>query len=287
MNLEPIYDEMKWNIIKRFVFYMPNNEYSKMLFDNETLSEMDQKIFYVNSDKKVKEYPNIDPLDFYDKEKLLQNNFFKLLELKCQMENDAFILFYKTYLNKLDGFINVAEIIRNYIQRDIVDCNKTVWTYVNFNFGILSDHRESIISIVPIKEEVKSKKENFDLSILEGLPIEIKNDFKLESIKNVNIPFITFIRHENKIEIERIIKVHYSDLRGVSLRYLIEFLKEEGVLFLNHGDAMKLYKSIKILFGEKNVGAYTSIFDNKVFSNSDQKYLNSKLSFKKTFKDIL
>lgn len=287
MNLEPIYDEMKWNIIKRFVFYMPNNEYSKMLFDNETLSEMDQKIFYVNSDKKVKEYPNIDPLDFYDKEKLLQNNFFKLLELKSQMEKDAFILFYNTYLNKLDGFINVAELIRNCIQRDIADCNKTVWTYVNFNFGILSDHRESIISIVPIKEEVKSKRDNFDLSILEGLPIEIKNDFKLESIKNVNIPFITFIRHENKIEIERIIKVHYSDLRGVSLRYLIEFLKEEGVIFLNHGDAMKLYKSIKILFGEKNIGAYTSIFDNKVFSNSDQKYLKSKLSFKKTFKDIL
>ena len=74
MNLEAIYDEMQWHVIKRFVFYMPNNEYSKMLFDNETLSEMDQKIFYVNSDKKVKEYPNIDPLDFYDKEKLLQNN---------------------------------------------------------------------------------------------------------------------------------------------------------------------------------------------------------------------
>lgn len=287
MNLEPIYDEMKWNIIKRFVFYMPNNEYSKMLFDNETLSEMDQKIFYVNSDKKVKEYPNIDPLDFYDKEKLLQNNFFKLLELKSQMDKDAFILFYNTYLNKLDGFINIAELVRNYIQRDIADCNKTVWTYVNFNFGILSDHRESIISIVPSKEEVKSKSENFDLSILEGLPIEIKNDFKLESIKNVNIPFITFIRHENKIEIERIIKVHYSDLRGVSLRYLIEFLKGEGVLFLNHGDAMKLYKSIKILFGEKNIGAYTSIFDNKVFSITDQKYLNSKSSFIKTFKGIL
>lgn len=287
MNLEPIYDEMKWNIIKRFVFYMPNNEYSKMLFDNETLSEMDQKIFYVNSDKKVKEYPNIDPLDFYDKEKLLQNNFFKLLELKRKMDKDAFILFYNNYLNKLDGFINIAELIRNYIQRDIADCNKTVWTYVNFNFGILSDHRESIISIIPSKEEVKSKSENFDLSILEGLPIEIKNDFKLESIKNVNIPFITFIRHENKIEIERIIKVHYSDLRGVSLRYLIEFLKEEGVLFLNHGDAMKLYKSIKILFGEKNIGAYTSIFDNKVFSITDQKYLNSKSSFIKTFKGIL
>lgn len=287
MNLEPIYDEMKWNIIKRFVFYIPNNEYSKMLLDKETLIEMDQKIFYVDSDKKVKEYPNIDPLDFYDKEKLLENNFFKLLELKSQMDRDAFILFYKTYLNKLDGFINLAELIRDYMQRDIAFCNKTVWTYVNFNFGILNTHRESIVSIIPSKEEDKSKSEKFNLDVLEGLSTEIKNEFKLESVKNVNIPFITFIRHKNKIEIEKIIKVHYSDLRGVSLRYLIEFLKEEGVLFLNHGDAMKLYKSIKILFDEKNIGAYTSIFDNKVFSITDQKYLNSKSSFIKTFKDIL
>ena len=41
MNLEAIYDEMQWHVIKRFVFYMPNNEYSKMLFDDETLIGMD------------------------------------------------------------------------------------------------------------------------------------------------------------------------------------------------------------------------------------------------------
>lgn len=287
MNLEAIYDEMQWNVIKRFVFYMPNNEYSKMLFDDETLIGMDQKIYYVDGNKKVNEYPNIDLLDFYSKEKLLKNNFFKLLELKSKMDKDAFILFYDTYLNKLEGFVNIADLIRNYIQRDIVDCSKTVWTYVNFNFGILSEHRDLIKGIVPSAKEVEPKIEKFDVSILEGLPIEIKNNFKPEPRKNADIPFITFIRHENKIEIERIIKDHYSDLRGVKLRYLIEFLKEEGLLLLNHGDATKLHNSIKILFEGKNIGAYTSVFDNKVFSITDQKYINSKISFAKMFKEIL
>lgn len=287
MNLEAIYDEMQWHVIKRFVFYMPNNEYSKMLFDDETLIGMDQKIYYVDGNKKVNEYPNIDLLDFYSKEKLLKNNFFKLLELKSKMDKDAFILFYDTYLNKLEGFVNIADLIRNYIQRDIVDCSKTVWTYVNFNFGILSEHRDLIKGIVPSAKEVEPKIEKFDVSILEGLPIEIKNNFKPEPRKNADIPFITFIRHENKIEIERIIKDHYSDLRGVKLRYLIEFLKEEGLLLLNHGDATKLYNSIKILFEGKNIGAYTSVFDNKVFSITDQKYINSKISFAKMFKEIL
>ena len=287
MNLEAIYDEMQWHVIKRFVFYMPNNEYSKMLFDDETLIGMDQKIYYVDGNKKVNEYPNIDLLDFYSKEKLLKNNFFKLLELKSKMDKDAFILFYDTYLNKLEGFVNIADLIRNYIQRDIVDCSKTVWTYVNFNFGILSEHRDLIKGIVPSAKEVEPKIEKFDVSILEGLPIEIKNNFKPEPRKNADIPFITFIRHENKIEIERIIKDHYSDLRGVKLRYLIEFLKEEGLLLLNHGDATKLHNSIKILFEGKNIGAYTSVFDNKVFSITDQKYINSKISFAKMFKEIL
>lgn len=287
MNLEPIYNEMNWNIIKRFIFYIPNNEYSKMLFDNKIPSEVDQKIFYFNGDKNVTEYPNINFFDFFEKEKLLQNNLFKLLELKSQMDKVAFKLFYKTYLDKLQGFINIADLVNKYIQRDITDCSKNVLIYVNYNFIILSEHRNSIKEIAPSTNQVESKIEKFDLSILENLPINIKNNFKLGHSKNENIPFIDFIRHENKIEIERIIKAHYSDLRGVKLRYLIEFLKEEGLLLLNHGDATKLHNSIKILFEGKNIGAYTSVFDNKVFSTTDQKYINSKISFAKIFKDIL
>lgn len=288
MNLELIYNEINWNIIKRFIFYIPNNEYSKMLFANKTLSEIDQKIFYFNGDKNVTEYPNINFSDFFDKEKLLQNNLFKLLELKSQMDKDAFKLFHKTYLDKLEGFINIADLVYKYIQRDITDCSKNVLIYVNYNFAILNEHGNAIKEILPRTNEVKSKIEKFDLSILEELPLEIKNDFKLEQIKSVNTPFIDFIRHENKNEIERIIKAHYSDLRGISLRYLIEFLIEKKILLINYGDKTKIHKSLKILFNNNNnIGSVSSIFDLKIDREKDCKYLNAKDNFLNTFKKLI
>lgn len=114
------------------------------------------------------------------------------------------------------------------------------------------------------------------------------NEVKFGKTENNATPFSDFIIHENKIEIEQIIKTHYSNLKGVSLRYLIEFLREEGLLLVNHGDATKLHNSIKILFEGKDIGAYQSVFDKKVFStikNSD--YINSKISFTKIFRDFL
>jgi hypothetical protein len=41
------------------------------------------------------------------------------------MDKDAYII-HKISKQELDGFINLAELIRDYIQRDIVYCNKTV-----------------------------------------------------------------------------------------------------------------------------------------------------------------
>ena len=136
------------------------------------------------------------------------------------------------------------------------------------------------------EDDFYSTNQNDEEKSIEDI-LQNTGEVKSGKSKNNSSPFIDFIRHENKIEIERIIKAQYSDLRGVSLRYLIEFLKEEGVLFLNHGDATKLYNSIKTLFEGKNIGAYTSIFDNKVFNSDDIKYTNTKMSFKKIFKDIL
>lgn len=116
---------------------------------------------------------------------------------------------------------------------------------------------------------------------------ERKNIDQLNNSTNSTPPFVDYIRHGNKIEIEQRIKLHYSNLRGVSLRYLIEFLKEEGVLILNHGDVAKFYCSIKTLFEGKDIAKPTSIFDKKVFSPDDPKYIATKISFAKMFKDIL
>ena len=116
---------------------------------------------------------------------------------------------------------------------------------------------------------------------------EILQNFKKKPVASDQLPLSNFIIHENRNEIEKRIKDHFSDLSGKNLRFLIEYLIEEKVLLLNYGDKTKIYNSISLLFGGKNIGAYTTIFDAKVFTSSDQNYLNNKSLFKKTFKDTV
>ncbi|MBC7747787.1 MAG: hypothetical protein H7Z76_04260 [Methylotenera sp.] len=113
------------------------------------------------------------------------------------------------------------------------------------------------------------------------------NEIKLVNSKNNSTPFIDLLRHENKIEIERIIKTHYSDLKGVSLRYLIEFLIDNQILLINYGDKTKIQKSLKMLFNNNDIGTVSSIFDIKIDRLKDRKYLNAKDNFLKTFEKII
>jgi hypothetical protein len=114
-----------------------------------------------------------------------------------------------------------------------------------------------------------------------------KSDFKPSNPQNNPTPFIDLIRHTNKLEIELIIKTHYSDLRGVSLRYLIEFLIDKQILLINHGDKTKIYKSLKTLFNNEDIGSPSSIFDLKIDREKDHKYLNAKNNFLNKFEKII
>nr|WP_315161122.1 hypothetical protein [uncultured Flavobacterium sp.] len=116
--------------------------------------------------------------------------------------------------------------------------------------------------------------------------IPTTNEVKFSNSENNATPFINFLRHENKIEIEQIIKTHYSDLKGVSLRYLIEFLIDKQILLLNYGDKTKIHKSLKTLFNDKDIGTTSSIFDLKIDREKDHKYLNAKNNFLNKFEKL-
>jgi hypothetical protein len=112
------------------------------------------------------------------------------------------------------------------------------------------------------------------------------NEVKFSNSENNATPFIDLLRHENKIEIEQVIKTHYSDLKGVSLRYLIEFLIDKQILLINHGDKTKIHKSLKTLFNNKDIGTTSSIFDVKIDREKDHKYLNAKNNFLNKFEKL-
>jgi hypothetical protein len=172
---------------------------------------------------------------------------------------------YQHSLNNLDSYLEYLYGDESYLNRTVGTENQDIIDSV-----IKYESRKQIM------QELNGKY-NFEHDL------NVKN----KPAESDHQPISNFIKHKNNIEIEKIIKIHFSELSGKNLRYLIEYLKEENVLFLNYGDKMKIYNSISTLFGGKNIGAYTTIFDAKVFSNSDQNYINSKSLFKKVFEDIL
>jgi hypothetical protein len=283
MNLELIYDEMNLNILKHFIFYIPTNEITKKLYDSESLIKMDKKIFYLNSDFNIIDYPDTNPLDFLNKPKLLKSNYFKILELKNEINNDAFVLFYKTYLKQLNAFTEIADLVNKNIQKDIPNCIKEVSEYVNYNFFILNEHLTSIKEIEPSLNQIIIQNEKLDIGVLDKLPNQLKNSFIPNTPIIGTMPFKDFIRRGNKDKIVQIIETNFSDLRGISLRYLIQYLEDQGVLILNHGDYQKLYDSIKELFGGKDIAKYNSVFSIANFTSNDTKYKIKKIAFEKAF----
>ena len=164
-------------------------------------------------------------------------------------------------------------------------------TYYNKNRKTI-DEALNYEALKEIMVELNSKfefEENFFVNKNEKLIEDIipsTNEVKFSNSENNATPFIDLLRHENKIEIEQIIKTHYSDLKGVSLRYLIEFLIDKQILLINHGDKTKIHKSLKTLFNNKDIGTTSSIFDVKIDREKDHKYLNAKNNFLSKFEKL-
>lgn len=298
-DLHKKYQELNLELLKNFVFYIPFELIDNQIFYQtiDTLNlQVTQKMvekyvdmFLIFDDNlNIKEVESYETLIAANGEKIikLSNNSFELAQLKDTLGTASFNFIFDKYLEQLNTYSEITEmLVENY---DILYPNtiKVPKNMIILQQNILKTHLEEIEKKVGIIAEKLSSTELIT-NIVKNEPfnqfIEKKSNKNIVKIK----PFIDFIKHDNKVEIEKIIKTHYSDFRGVSLRYLIEFLKEEGLLIINYGDAMKLHTSFTELFDGKNIGAYSTIFDNKVFSSKDVKYINAKATFAKTFKNVL
>lgn len=305
-DLNEIFTELFNELYKNFTFYIPfqiiENEVTEEIFNllnidltQEFVDTYVNKLLYIDDDLTMKEVESFEKLrnTNYNKLHLLEANSFRLVHLKETIGKESYNFLFKKYMEQ----VTIYNVICNklidyyyiYYPNNPVDPTP-VFTQQKYIF-------EKHLSDIEHKINVKGKKITnldiitnlYNINIFKPYFVE-KNlttapDIKseLQSIKQ----FRDFIKHDRKNEIENIVKTHFSDLKGVSLRYLIEYLKEEGLLILNHGDATKLHRSLEELFEGKNIAAYTSIFDKKVFTNTDEKYISAKVSFAKLFSNIL
>lgn len=187
----------------------------------------------------------------------------------CEEENNPMRLFQQ---QKLIYNTHITEIERVFIvKRKSIDKDE-----------LFDSLAQSFIDLPNVKEDIE--KSNLESSSVKGNN-EFNNKSDVKKPQTIK-PLRDFIKHDNKIEIEKVIKEHFSDYRGVSLRYLIQYLQDTGLIILNYGDKTKIYNSFKELFNT-DIGVPNSIFNIPNFSNLDKNYKQSKDSFEMIFKKVI
>lgn len=277
-------------LLKNLVFFIPFE-----LIDNPIFNEIIEITNFSIDDKLVDEY--IDRFLFFDESfdirrvesfetveinlgnKIieLQKNCFKIAQLKDNLGIESFNYFYQKYIKQLNSYLYGSELMITNYDELYPESPKIGKNMIVMQEAVLQSH------LIEVEETIgiKSTRIDSDELLKNIISSELFNQFKKK--KEIQItPFRGFLKHDNKVEIEKIIKLHYPDLRGKPLRYLLEFLKEKNILILNYGDATKIFRSIKILFNTNDIGAYNSIFGAKVFNKSDVNYENAKLNFEQT-----
>lgn len=292
INLNEISNKLNEEILKNFAFFIPfeiiDNVYfievlkiSNFNINQELVNEYIDIFLFIDESFNIKKVESFKTLEINISKKNieLQKNCFEIVQLKDNLGTESFNYLYKKYIERINSILKGSELMITNYDELYPESSKKPKNMIMMQEAILQSH------LLEIEEKIGIKSTQIDNKELIKNIIVIKPFNQFTEKKDTEIiPFRNFIRHHNKVEIENIIKEHFSDLRGVSLRYLIEFLIKKGVLIIKHGDATKIYHSIKELFDNKDIGAYTSIFDNKVFSVDDKNFEKAEISFEKMLK---
>jgi hypothetical protein len=311
-------DNLRNAAIIQSVFYIPN--IIKSLVGEEILSKFEKKdeILYFSSSIDFVFFDQEHCIDLIAKSRSLEINSINLLEYQLELDSKSFLYLAEKYLSTLEDYTILAKaLLENYDDQSPDKSLKWKGLFITqdkyFNdhlhevekiTGLIAKRvRNNQMSLYPISLENNQSLKNLtrhikpfrslgiaaakneDTDFIEGISISNKDeDFKKE-IK-AHKPLRDFLKHDNKIEIENLVEMHFANYRGVSLRYLIQFFEDKGWLIINYGDKAKLYRSFKELLGEK-IGESNSIFNIPNFSNNDYRYRLKVPSFEIIFKKFL
>lgn len=310
-DLDKIYEGLAREIIKNYSFFLSYNFLNQesvvnllraynIGFTQKFVDTYVNQLLYLdeNLDMQVLESYEVIKNYYFIKSKRLNKNSFKLVYLKDTLGNASFNYIFDKYIE----ILVYANEFCNFIEEDFYISypdNKQNPTFLfKEQKAIIQGHLYDIENKIGVKGGKINKEEIINhainssvfkpyleeyLNVLE--PINTKPSENKED--NTIKPFRDFIKHEKNVEIEKLVKQHFSDYRGVTLRYLLEYFIEKKVLVINTGDQKKLHESITNLFEGKNIAHPNSIFPKKVFNSFDPNYKDSKKVFDEVFINIM
>ncbi len=283
MNLQEISDGLLDNLLINSIFYLIVDEEFTIAAIPDILTNECYKDLVVNidGDNFLFRVEDVNILKIHEKGITLDSNLYKILELKNELKREVYKHIFENYLDRIIALLFVNQIvIQNAPLNKIINTPEII-KCLKLNSSLLTSHKNCIISIEPeLATQIINCNPLGKANENDGLDNVVFNEQPKISAKELK----SFLIHEKKEEIEKIVKEHFSDLRGKGLRFLIEYFVEKKILTLE--DKKGLRESFIQLFDGADVAHFNSIFGAKVFSSGDQFYKNKKEVFDEIFNTV-
>jgi hypothetical protein len=321
LNPETIIHELKKNIFRNFVFYIPSSLLNKDMTTNPEINYLIDKVIFLDYNL-MNSLPNeingenyiidedltiknvLTKMEFYDK------NIRMLLKEKVNMPKHE----YKYILHKYLDFINKG-ILWGKSQSDLIKVlvkptpsDKIIQAF-NIQRQFLIDHHKDLELNFKIKKTDKTIKNTYLISfimdlysinsindtsnsnIIEKTELNINDELTNsdKSDNSFNEPQKTiadYITHPKSKQIEKIITENFKTEKGLSIRCIIEYLNYLNIMPFEYGKKITIYKSLKNTF-QRDIGPYSTIWTGKIDRLQDKSYLSIKKTLQKLLEDIL
>jgi ribosome biogenesis protein Nip4 len=300
-------------VLKNYSFFIPYDVLGDKMAQNflsfynieltqKFLDTYIDQLLYFNESLEIKYLEELNIITNYNNRKTLklENNCFQLVHLKDTLGKASFKFIFNKYVKEVFVFSYLCDILIDFFYKYYPDNENNPTFLFSQQKMILETHLNDIKEKINFKSTKINEKEIM-MSLINSPFVKpyiqekakiseqiTNNTTKIKKEKKIIIiRFREFVLHEKNDEIEKIVKQHLSDLKGISLRYLIEYFVEKKLLIINTGDRTKLHKSFEALFEGKNIGKYNSVFDIKYFTRKDPNYIKSKIAFEKLFEKTI
>ncbi len=249
------------NLKSRLLYYLSEIINQHPLFINAQLN-IDNKylnqIIYFNKNRNVHFQITIeDYFEILDKQKLLEANIFKLLQLKSNLNKESFTFIMDSYNTELTMHWNNAKILNNIYEEACFVKSDLLKNCLIAQEQIFNNHFNEITQrffTPPLP------KENPSLKFINNI-IKSENKPRLKDL----------ILKENPEAIEKIIINKFKNYNYTNINRMFVALDELGILKLEYGNRKELIECFNNSIGE-NKFEYKKVFKSKIDKIGDRHY---------------
>lgn len=142
MSSEKTFNKLRINLYKSFVFYLPGNIFELQHQDlRNDVTQILDKIIVINENGNISELKNQPVLTtILQKQKTLDNNLFKLLDIRKNLKTAEFDFFVNKYLEKVNFCLYITKWLNDNLELYPFGINEEVKKAFQFQLHFFQEH---------------------------------------------------------------------------------------------------------------------------------------------------